>query len=110
MLCGTFLMIWLMHGFLQRPIQWVGSRLGLSPAGTAGLLAAAANVMPVFRLIQDMPPRDKVLVISFAVCGAFMFGDHPALAAGQVGQRHCAGFAIATRLQNPVHSTTGESA
>ena len=28
-----------------------------------------------------MPTRDKVLVISFAVCGAFMFGDHLAFSA-----------------------------
>jgi ethanolamine transporter len=35
----------------------------------------------MFRLIGDMPPRDKVLVIAFAVCGAFMFGDHLAFSA-----------------------------
>ncbi len=53
----------------------------LQPEGTAGLLAASANVLAMFRLIQDMPPRDKILVISFAVCGAFMFGDHLAFSA-----------------------------
>ncbi|AGT07412.1 ethanolamine utilization protein EutH [Paracoccus aminophilus] len=81
MLSGAFPMVWLMNRFLQRPMQWVGGRLGLSSAGTAGLLAASANVLAMFRLIKDMPPRDKVLVISFAVCGAFMFGDHLAFSA-----------------------------
>lgn len=81
MLCGAFPMVWLMNRFLQRPMKWVGARLGLSPAGTAGLLAAAANVLAMFRLVKDMPPRDKFLVISFAVCGAFMFGDHLAFSA-----------------------------
>lgn len=110
MLCGAFPMVYLMNRFLQRPMQWIGSRLGLSSEGTAGLLAAAANVLAMFRLIKDMPPRDKVLVISFAVCGAFMFGDHLAFSAnfqptiilplllGKLAGG-MAGFAVAARLQ-----------
>lgn len=81
MLCGAFPMVWMMNRFLQAPMRWIGDRLGLSPAGTAGLLAASANVLAMFRLIGDMPPRDKVPVISFAVCAAFMFGDHLAFSA-----------------------------
>ena len=81
MLCGAFPMVWMLNHFLHRPMQWVGTKLGLSSAGTTGLLAASANVLAMFRLIKDMPPRDKVLVISFAVCGAFMFGDHLAFSA-----------------------------
>ena len=81
MLSGAFPMVWLMNRFLQKPMAAVGSRLGLSPAGTTGLLAASANILAMFRLIADMPPRDKVLVIAFAVCGAFMFGDHLAFSA-----------------------------
>ncbi len=81
MLCGAFPMVWMLNHFLHRPMQWFGTKLGLSSAGTTGLLAASANVLAMFRLIKDMPPRDKVLVISFAVCGAFMFGDHLAFSA-----------------------------
>ncbi len=81
MLSGAFPMVWLMNRFLQKPMAVVGARLGLSPAGTTGLLAASANILAMFRLITDMPARDKVLVIAFAVCGAFMFGDHLAFSA-----------------------------
>lgn len=81
MLCGAFPMVWMLNHSLQKPMEWVGTRLGLSSAGTTGLLAASANVLAMFRLVKDMPPRDKVLVISFAVCGAFMFGDHLAFSA-----------------------------
>ena len=59
----------------------VGGHLGLSPKGATALLAASANILAMFRMIGDMPPRDKVLVIAFAVCGAFMFGDHLAFSA-----------------------------
>lgn len=44
----------------------------------ASLLAAVlhANILAMFRLIRDMPPKDKVLNIAFAVCAALTFGDH----------------------------------
>ena len=59
----------------------IGSRVGLQSAGAAGILAAAANILAMFRLIEDMRPKDKVLCIAFAVCAAFMFGDHLAFTA-----------------------------
>ena len=66
----------------------------------------------MFRLIADMRPKDKVLAIAFAVCAAFMFGDHLAFAAnfqpatilplllGKLGGG-MAGFAIALWLSVP---------
>lgn len=81
MLSGAFPMVYLMTRFLEKPMTVVGARLGLSPKGATGLLAASANILAMFRLIGEMPPRDKVLVIAFAVCGAFMFGDHLAFSA-----------------------------
>ncbi|MFJ3681436.1 ethanolamine utilization protein EutH [Pseudomonas sp. NPDC090208] len=81
MLCGAFPMVYLIKHFLSRPIEKVAARLGLSPVGAAGILAASANILAMFRLVADMPPKDKVLVIAFAVCAAFTFGDHLAYSA-----------------------------
>lgn len=81
MLSGAFPMVYLINKFLAVPMEKIGNRIGLSPAGAAGLLAASANILAMFRLISDMRPKDKVLVIAFAVCAAFMFGDHLAFAA-----------------------------
>ncbi|WP_299231273.1 ethanolamine utilization protein EutH [uncultured Halomonas sp.] len=81
MLCGAFPMVYLLTKFLARPMEAVGSRFGISPAGAAGILAASANIIAMFRLISYMPPKDKVLAISFAVCAAFTFGDHLAFSA-----------------------------
>ena len=53
----------------------------MDSVGAAGILAAAANILAMFHLIADMKERDKVLCIAFAVCGAFMFGDHLAFTA-----------------------------
>ena len=81
MLTGAFPMVYLIQKYLSRPMEAVGRRLGLEAAGAAGLLATVANILAMFRLVKDMRPKDKVLVIAFAVCSAFLFGDHLAFTA-----------------------------
>src|SRR6266536_1501394 len=81
MLSGAFPMVYLIRTYLAKPMEKLGNKLGLETAGAAGLLAAAANILAMFRLVKEMRPRDKVLVIAFAVCSAFLFGDHLAFTA-----------------------------
>ncbi|WP_212631899.1 ethanolamine utilization protein EutH [Pseudomonas sp. KB-10] len=81
MLCGAFPMVYLIKRYLSKPIEKVAALMGLSATGAAGMLAGSANVLALFRLIGEMPPKDKVLVIAFAVCAAFTFGDHMAYSA-----------------------------
>jgi ethanolamine transporter len=81
MLAGAFPMVYLLTKYLAGPMQAIGSRIGVSPEGAAGLLAAIANIIAMYRLIGKMQPKDKVLAIAFAVCAAFTFGDHLAFAA-----------------------------
>lgn len=81
MLSGAFPMVYLLTKYLAGPMQAIGSCIGVSPEGAAGLLAAIANIIAMYRLIGRMQPRDKVLAIAFAVCAAFTFGDHLAFAA-----------------------------
>lgn len=112
MLCGAFPMVYLLNRYLAKPMEKAGSRFGLSSAGAAGLLAASANILAMFRLVETMPPKDKVLVIAFAVCAAFTFGDHLAFSAnfqptiilplllGKIGGG-LIGFAIALYLSVP---------
>jgi ethanolamine transporter len=81
MLAGAFPMVYLIKRYLARPMDVIGRRMGLESAGAAGLLAAVANILAMFRLVRDMRPKDKVLNIAFAVCAAFLFGDHLAFTA-----------------------------
>lgn len=76
MLAGAFPMVYLIGKLAAKPLEKVGSKLGLSSTGSMGLLATIANILAMFRLIKSMPPKDKVVNISFAVCAAFLFGDH----------------------------------
>jgi len=81
MLAGAFPMVYLLIKYLSGPMEALGSRIGVSPEGAAGLLAASANILAMYRLVGLMRPRDKVLAIAFAVCAAFTFGDHLAFTA-----------------------------
>lgn len=76
MLSGAFPMVYLMREYLTRSMEVVSGWLGLGAAGAAGLLAGVANILAMFRLVADMRAKDKVLCIAFAVCAAFLFGDH----------------------------------
>jgi ethanolamine transporter len=81
MLAGAFPMVYLIKKFLARPMDLLGRRIGLEAAGAAGLLAAVANILAMFRLIKEMRAQDKVLCIAFSVCAAFLLGDHLAFTA-----------------------------
>jgi ethanolamine transporter len=81
MLAGAFPMVYLLQKFLSRPVEVLGRAIGLERAGAAGILASTANILAMFRLVREMRPKDKVLNIAFAVCAAFLFGDHLAFTA-----------------------------
>ncbi|MCA1021081.1 ethanolamine utilization protein EutH [Halobacillus litoralis] len=76
MLAGAFPMVYLLQKYAARPLEAIGKKMGLSSVGSAGLVATAANILAMFKLIREMPPKDKVINISFAVCAAFLLGDH----------------------------------
>lgn len=76
MLAGAFPMVYIIRKYATKPLAYVGKKLGLSSEGSAGLLATVANILAMFALIRYMPPKDKVINISFAVCAAFLLGDH----------------------------------
>ncbi|MDL2266724.1 ethanolamine utilization protein EutH [Desulfovibrio sp. OttesenSCG-928-G15] len=76
MLAGAFPMVYLIQTYCAKPLGKIGRVVGLSPSATAALLAASANVIAMFPMLADMRARDKVLAISYSVCGAFLIGDH----------------------------------
>lgn len=81
MLAGAFPMVYAIRTWLRGPLHRAGSRFGFSEEGAAGVIAGAVNIQALYRLIQLMPPRDKVLTTAFAVCAAYSLGDHLAFVA-----------------------------
>ncbi|MFQ5733237.1 MAG: ethanolamine utilization protein EutH [Planctomycetaceae bacterium] len=57
----------------------MGRTMELKGAGAAGLPATVVNVLAMFRFVKDMRANAKMPIIAFAVCAAFLFGDHPAM-------------------------------
>jgi ethanolamine transporter len=76
MLAGAFPMVYLLQKYAGGPLESMGRKIGLSKEGSAGLVATIANILAMFKLVRTMPPKDKVINISFAVCAAFLLGDH----------------------------------
>lgn len=81
MLSGAFPMVYLIKKYLASPLEKLGQKFGFTSVGSAGVLAGAANILALFRIIKDMPAADKVKCIAFAVCSAFLLGDHLAFTA-----------------------------
>lgn len=76
MLAGAFPMVYLIRKFFSKPLEAGGQKIGLTSVGSAGLLATVANILAMFTLVRYMRPKDKVINIAFAVCAAFLLGDH----------------------------------
>lgn len=76
MLAGAFPMVYLLKKYLQKPLTRIGTKLGLTFSGSAGLLAASANVLAMFATVKDMPPQDKVKCIAYSVCAGYLLGDY----------------------------------
>lgn len=76
MLAGAFPMVYLLQKYASKPLEAMGKKMGLSAVGSAGLVSTIANILAMFKLVRNMPPKDKVINISFGVCAAFLLGDH----------------------------------
>ena len=81
MLCGAFPMVYLIKTHLSKILSVIGEKFHLSTAATTGILAASANVLALFAMVGQMKPEDKGKTIAYAVCCAFLLGDHLAFSA-----------------------------
>ncbi|MGE0218302.1 ethanolamine utilization protein EutH [Mycolicibacterium sp.] len=80
-LAGAFPLVYVIRTYLEKPLAVIGKWFGISPEGTAGVLAAAANMIAAFHLVPHMRAKEKVLVIAFGTTSAFLVGDHLAFTA-----------------------------
>ncbi|AET69439.1 ethanolamine utilization protein [Desulfosporosinus orientis DSM 765] len=75
MLAGAFPMVYLIQKYLHKPLTKLGSLVGMSSVGSAGLLAASANALAMFKMIKEMPAGDKIMCIAYSVCAGYFLGD-----------------------------------
>lgn len=81
-IAGAFPMVLFISKALKRPLEKLGSYLGINDTATAGLLASLAHIIPMLALVKDMDPRGKVINVAFSVSAAFVFGSHLGFVAG----------------------------
>ena len=81
-LIGAFPMVKWLEKALQRPLQKLGKRIGMNANGVSGLLASMANNIAMFKKIEQMTSKEKLINIAFAVSASFVFGDHLGFTAG----------------------------
>ena len=81
-LIGAFPMVkWITQTF-GRGLHKIGTAMGMDETGSTGLVAAMANNIAMFNIMDDMNQKGKLLNVAFAVGASFVFGDHLGFTAG----------------------------
>lgn len=80
-LAGALPFIACLNKALQKPLQSFSAKTGMTEAGVTGFLLSCANNMAMFANLGNMKEREKIANVAFAVCTAFVIGDHLAFAA-----------------------------
>lgn len=81
-LSGALPFVFCLNKLLKKPLAGFSAKTGFSEMGILGFLLSAANNMATFAVLDRMKEREKVLNVAWAVCGAFIIGDHLAFVAG----------------------------
>ena len=81
MLAGAFPLVFVLSKLLSKPLVRIGNKLGLNEASALGLISCTVNSLLVFKTVEDMNERGKVVNMAFAVSAAFVLGDHLAYTA-----------------------------
>ena len=81
MLAGAFPFVFALSKLLKKPLVKLGKRLGMNEASALGIISCTVNSLLVFKSVEDMDERGKVVNMAFAVSAAFVLGDHLAYTA-----------------------------
>lgn len=81
-LTGAFPLVLFVSRVFQKPLKKISALLGMNEAGGAGLVATLASLFPALDLIPEMNPKGRLLVLTFSISAAFVFGDHLGFTAG----------------------------
>lgn len=80
-LSGALPLVYCLNKALKKPLSKLSNKIGLTEIGMLGFLLSAANNMATFAILDKMKEREKILNVAWAVCGAFIIGDHLAFVA-----------------------------
>jgi ethanolamine transporter len=81
-LAGAFPMILFLNRRLGGLMKRLGGKAGIGAEASTGLLTQLASSIPVWSVVDGMDQRGKLLNVTFAVSGSFVFGDVLAFTSG----------------------------
>lgn len=81
-LLGTFPILSLLTKVLNKPLTFLGKKLGMDATSTAGIIFTLANSIPVYKMMKDMNPRGKIINTAWLVPATAALGDHLGFTAG----------------------------
>lgn len=81
-LLGTFPVLSILTKVLDKPLNSVGSRLGMDATSAAGIVFTLANSIPVYKMMKDMNARGKIINTAWLVPATAALGDHLGFTAG----------------------------
>lgn len=87
-LAGSFPLVFVITKIASKPLEFLGSKLGMNNVGSAGLIATLANNIPMFNIMKNMNIQSKIINSAFAVSSAFTFGDHMAFTIGYASGKY----------------------
>lgn len=80
-LSGALPFVYCLQKWLKKPLANLGKKTGMTEVGITGFLLSAANNMAMFATFDKMKEKEQILNVAFAVCAAFVIGDHLAFTA-----------------------------
>jgi ethanolamine transporter len=81
-LAGAFPMVLFIQKMFKKPLEKMGTKMGINDSSTTGMIASLAHIIPMLTILKDMDPKGKIINIAFAISGAFVFGSHFGIVAG----------------------------
>lgn len=73
---GTFPVLSIMMKLLNKPLSFVGRKMGLDFVSTSAMIFALANSVSVFVMTKDMDKRGVIINTAWVVTASAVLGDH----------------------------------
>ena len=80
-LSGALPFVYCLQKWLKKPLTDLSRKTGMTDVGITGFLLSAANNMAMFATFDRMKEKEQIMNVAFAVCAAFVIGDHLAFTA-----------------------------
>ncbi len=81
-LSGAFPLTHFITKVFAKPLQKVGTLIGVNETSVVGFIACLAHNIPMLSIVDKMDAKGKIMNIAFSVSGAFVFGSHLGFTAG----------------------------